>query len=356
LKKKEGGKRHIMKKKILITVCFALAVLGYLAIGANQANVEAAKKVTFDGTAYIAGHGGHLAIIDLRTMKPPTDIEKDRIVITEAGSEMEGVIAGMQFEQVKKAGGTHGSAIVGDKLVVGLLNGDVVTYDLKTGKKSAPVKLGEKFCDAVVGPDGDVYFEDMANGDVYVWDPKGLKAVDKMPVGKSVCGIAWTKNNEKAYVSDMPTGTIYVIDWKTKKTIKTITDPQMTFIHQIKLTPDKRYLWVSAPNEFDPGLKPGTHKSQVVIIDTKTDKVVDHIVLPNDIRPHDFEFAPGGKYVLMAARTYKNDSLLVVMNVKTHNIVEKVSACYSCHSKYGIQVRIDKGSPLLCGITVAWGK
>jgi hypothetical protein len=47
---------------------------------------------------------------------------------------------------------------------------------------------------------------------------------------------------------------------------------------------------------------------------------------------------------------------LVVMNVKTHKIVEKVSACYSCHSKYGIQVRIDKGSPLLCGITVAWGK
>ena len=344
-----------MKKKILITLCLAIAAVGYVVLGTTQSAVEAAaKKVTFNGTAYIAGHGGHLAVIDLSTMKPPTDIEKDRIVITEAGSEMEGVIAGMKFEDVKKAGGTHGSAMVGKKLVVGLLNGDVVTYDMKTGQKSKPVQVGKKFCDAVVGPDGNVYLEDMADGSVYIWDPKGLKAVDKLPVGKSVCGIAWTKNRDKAYVSDMPQGIVYVLDWKTKKTIKEIKDPQMTFIHQIQMAPDNRHLWVSAPNAFDPGLKPGTHKSQIVVIDTKTDKVVDHIVLPDDVRPHDFAFAPGGKYVLIAARTYKNDSLLAVMNLKTKKIVEKVSACYSCHSKYGIEVSIDKGSPLLCGITVNW--
>jgi hypothetical protein len=344
-----------MKKKILITLCLAIAAMGYVVLGTNESAVEAAaKKVTFNGTAYIAGHGGHLAVIDLSTMKPPTDIEKDRIVITEAGSEMEGVIAGMKFEDVKKAGGTHGSAIVGKKLVVGLLNGDVVTYDMKTGAKSKPIQVGKKFCDAIVGPDGNVYLEDMADGSVYVWDAKGLKAVDKIPVGKSVCGIAWTKNLKKAYVSDMPQGIVYVLDWKTKKTIKEIKDPQMTFIHQIKMAPDNRHLWVSAPNEFDPGLKPGTHKSQIVVIDTKTDKVVDHIVLPDDVRPHDFEFAPGGKYALIAARTYKNDSLLAVMDLKTKKIVEKVSACYSCHSKYGIEVSIDKCSPLLCGITVNW--
>jgi DNA-binding beta-propeller fold protein YncE len=343
-----------MKKRILITLCLAVAALGYVVLGMGQSQVEAAKKVTFNGTAYIAGHGGHIAIIDLKTMKPPTDIDKDRIVITEAGSEMEGVIAGMKFEDVKKAGGTHGSAFVGNKLVVGLLNGDVVVYDMKTGKKSKPMPVGKKFCDAVVGPDGNVYLEDMADGNVYVWSPKGLKTVDKLPVGKSVCGIAWTRNHDKAYVSDMPQGIVYVLDWKTKKTIKEIKDPEMTFIHQIKLAPDGRYLWVSAPNEFDPGLKPGTHKSQIVIIDTKTDKVVDHIVLPDDVRPHDFEFAPGGKYVLIAARTYKNDSILGVMDIKTKKLVEKVSACYSCHSKYGINVSIDKGSPLLCGITVKW--
>jgi len=309
-----------------------------------------------NGTAYIAGHGGHLAVVDLATWKAPVDESKDRVVINEAGSEMEGQIAGMSFEEVKKGGGTHGAAMTGGKLVVGLLNGDVVTYDMATGKKSKPVKLGKKFCDAVTGPDGNIYFEDMADGNVYVWDPKGMKAVDKFPVGAAICGIAWTKNRDKAYISDMPTGKIYVVDWKTKKTIKEITDPEMTFIHQVVMAPDEKSLWVSAPNEYDPGLKPGTHKSQIIIIDTDTDKVVDRIVLPDDVRPHDFEFSPSGKSVLLAARTYKDDSLLLQMDVATKKIERRVSLCLACHQENGVEVTIDNKSPLLCGVVVDWKK
>ncbi|MDA8169118.1 MAG: SMP-30/gluconolactonase/LRE family protein [Nitrospiraceae bacterium] len=338
-----------MKKVFLCAAALALIAAGYFAPQAS-----AIEKL--NGTVYIAGHGGHLAIVDLATMRPPTDIEKDRIVITEAGSEMEGVIAGMNFEKVKKAGGTHGSALIGDKLYVGLLDGKVVEYDLATGKKSKPIQVGEKFCDAVIGPDGNIYFEDMADGNVYVFDPKGLKTVDKMPVGKAVCGIAWTRNDKKAYVSDMPLGVVYVIDWKTKKTIKTIKDPDMTFIHQIRMAPDQRHLWVAAANEFDPGLKPGTHHPYIVVIDTKTDTVSDHIQLPDDMRLHDVKFSPSGKTALITARTYKNDSVLALMDVKTHKIEKKVSVCYSCHSKYGIEVRIDNNSPLLCGMAIKWGK
>jgi WD40 repeat protein len=338
-------------KKGIIGAIIAFSFVA-IALVAAIGSSEAARGMK--GTAYIAGHGGHLAVIDLATLKEPTDIDKDRIVITEAGSEMEGKIAGMDFEAVKKGGGSHGSALVEKKLIVGLLNGKVVSYDLTTGKKSAPMDVGKKFCDAMVGPDGNIYLEDMADGNVYIFDPKGMKVVDKMPVGKAVCGIAWTKNLEKAYVSDMPLGVVYVIDWKTKKTIKEIKDPQMTFIHQIRMAPDHRHLWVSAPNEFDPGLKPGTHKSQIVVIDTKSDKVVDHIVLPDDVRPHDFEWTPDGKTVLLAARTYKNDSVLVLMDYKTKKIEKKVSACYACHHKAGVEVTIDNKSPLLCGITVDW--
>jgi outer membrane protein assembly factor BamB len=126
--------------------------------------IEPSQKLTFNGVAYIAGHGGHIAIIDMRTMKPPTDIEKDRIVLTEAGSEMEGKIAGMSFESVKKSGGTHGQAIVTEKgnkvLIAGTLAGNVYKIDLATGKKQGPFKVGEKFCGAIVGPDGKLYFED----------------------------------------------------------------------------------------------------------------------------------------------------------------------------------------------------
>ncbi len=352
------------------------AVLGVLALVVGMsmwASVEAAdvqvitakeapaaKIPTFNATAYIAGHGGHLAIIDMKTEKAPTDIEKDRIVLAEAGSEMEGKVAGMSFEEVKKSGGSHGQELVSEGgkkyLVAGTLAGNVYKVDLATMKKEGPFKVGEKFCGAIAGPDGNIYFEDMANGNVYVWDAKSLKTVDKMPVGKAVCGIQWTKNNKKAYITDMPTGIVYVYDWTTKKEVKQITSPEMTFIHQARMTPDGKELWVSAPNEFDPGLKPGTHKSQVVIISTATDSIIKRIVLPDNIRPHDFAFTKDGKYVFLSSRTYGDDSTLNIMDLKNYNLVGKVSACAGCHKAAGVEVKIDKGSPLLCGITIDWHK
>ncbi len=324
--------------------------------------VPAEKCPTFNATAYIAGHGGHLAIIDMKTMKAPSDVMNDRIVLTEAGSEMEGKIAGMSFEETKKAGGSHGQTLLMEKggkvLVAGTLAGNVykVTLDAngRAAKKEGPIKVGEKFCGAITGPDGNIYFEDMANGSVYTWDAKTLKTVDKMPVGKAVCGIQWTHNGKKAYITDMPMGIVYVYDWKTKKEIKQITSPEMTFLHQARMTPDGKELWVSAPNEFDPGLKPGTHKSQVIVIDTNKDTIVKRIVLPDNVRPHDFAFTKDGKYAFLSSRTYGDDSTLNVMDRKTDNLVCSVSACAGCHKPNGVEVKIDKGSPLLCGITIDW--
>ena len=369
-----------MKKSILFILVSILAVTGLMVMSSSpntasavdmsgdtcftgpgpsiDAKVVPSKGLKFDATAYIAGHGGHIAVIDMETMKSPTDMDKGRIVLTEAGSEMEGVIAGMSFEEIKKQGGTHGQVIVNEKgkkvLVAGTLSGDVYKVDLATGKKTGPYKVGNKFCGAIAGPDGKIYFEDMADGNVYVWDSTTLKTVDKMPVGKAVCGIQWTKNKAKAYITDMPTGVVYVYDWKTKKKIKEISSPEMTFIHQARMTVDGKYLFVSAPNEFDPGLKPGTHKSQIIVISTDTDEIVKRIVLPDNIRPHDFSFTADGKYVFIASRTYGDDSILAVMDLKNANIVEQVSACASCHKAAGVEVKVDKGSPLLCGIEVDW--
>jgi len=332
---------------------FAL-VVGLAAAGLLDPLPAAADGLK--GTAYIAGHGGHLAIVNLATLRAPSDVDKDRIVITEAGSEMEGKVAGMDFEEVKKGGGSHGSTIVGGKLFVGLLNGTVVAYDIKTGKKSKPMPVGKKFCDATVGPDGNIYFEDMADGNVYVWDPKGMKTVDKLPIGKAVCGIAWTKGSDKAYVSDMAQGIVFVIDWKTKKTVKEIKDASMTFLHQIRMAPDQKHVWVSAANEYGPGLGARTQKPQIVVIDTTTDTIVDRIVLPDDVNVHDVKFSPDGKTALVAARTYGDDSILVLMNAASHKIEKKVSACAACHKAAGVTVSIDKGSPLLCGMAIDWKK
>ena len=350
-----------MRKKFSLIALSALTALVFASFGGKamaEDVVMAKPSLTFNGIAYIAGHGGHLAIIDLRTMRPPTDADTDRIVLTEAGSEMEGVIAGMNFEQVKKAGGSHGQAMVkesGQKyLIAGTLNGDAYRVNLATGEKEGPIKVGQKFCGAIKGPDGNIYFEDMADGNVYVFDPYKLKTVEKMPVGNAVCGIQWTKNAEKAYITDMPSGTVYVYNWITKKKIKDITSPEMTFIHQARMSPDGKELWVSAPNEFDPGLKPRTHKSQIVIINTDTDTITKRIVLPDNIDPHDFAFVPDSKYVLLSSRTYGNDSVVNIMDTTNYTIVTSVSVCASCHIPNDVDVTIDNNSPLLCGIEVDW--
>jgi hypothetical protein len=365
---------------------FGLVVLGVLAlvVGMSLRAVEAAdvqvvtakeaaaKLPTYNATAYIAGHGGHLAILDMNTMKSPSDIEKDRIVLVEAGSEMEGKVAGITFEETKKAGGSHGQELMmegGKKvLVAGTLSGNVykITLDKngRAAKKEGPYKVGQKFCGAIAGPDGNIYFEDMTDGNVYVWDSKTLKAVDKMPVGMAVCGIQWTHNGKKAYITDMPTGTVFVYDWTTKKQVAKINDPTMTFVHQARLTPDGKQLWVSSPNEFelDPDagkeghgpLRGGSNKSQVVIIDTTTDKIVKRLIVPDNVRTHDFAFTKDGKYAFLSSRTYGDDSTLNVLDIKTDTLIGKVSLCASCHKPNGIEVKIDKGSPLLCGITVDW--
>lgn len=351
-----------MRKKLAAAVIATLTAFGLcvsLVTNASAVEVVTAKAApTFNAVAYIAGHGGHLAIIDLRTLAAPVDADADRIVLVEAGSEMEGIIAGMSFEEIKKSGGSHGQALVTENgkksLVAGTLSGDVFKIDLATGEKQGPIKVGQKFCGAITGPDGNIYFEDMADGHVYIFDSKTLKTVDKMPVGKAVCGIQWTKNAKKAYITDMPTGIVYVYDWTTKTKIKEIGSPEMTFIHQARMTPDGKELWVSAPNEFDPGLAAGTHKSQIVIIDTATDEIIRRIVLADNIRPHDFAFTQDGKYAFLSSRTYGNDSLLNIMERKDYTIVNQVSACAACHIKNQIEVSMDNGSPLLCGLEIDW--
>ena len=327
--------------------------------------VPAAKIPTFDATAYIAGHGGHLAILNMKTMKAPVDIEKVRIVLSEAGSEMEGKIAGMSFEEVKKSGGSHGQALVTEKgkkvLVAGTLAGNVYKIDLATGKKEGPIKVGEKFCGAIVGPDGNVYFEDMADGNVYVFDSNTLKTVDKMPVGKAVCGIGWDKAVNRAFVTDMVQGKVFVLDWKTKKVDKTIEDVG-TFLHQGRMNPDKTEYWVTAANEFKVGAKgpepyaaAGKGKMELVIIDVKKEAVKDRIDLTTQgAFPHDMAFTPDGKYALVTARTYGDDSIMMVIDTKTHEILGEKSMCKACHEPAGVKVTIDQNSPLLCGITVDW--
>ena len=348
-----------MKKGILASIGLmsAAAVLSAGIVVAGAAEAAAPK---LKGIAYVAGHGGHLAVLNLATG------DLDRIVITGAGGELEGKIAGLELDAAHKGagGGTHGQALVGRNLYVGLLNGKMMKYNLDKKELTDLGQVGKKFCGTVEGPGGNLYCEDMADGNVYVFDPKKDKAADVIPAGMSVCGIGWDKGNKEAFISDMVQGKVFVYDWKTKK--KTDTIDVGTFIHQGRTNPARTEFWVTSPNEFtvgekgpvpnsvDPNRKDRS-KSEVVIIDMAKKKVKSRIDLTAEQAfPHDLAFTPDGKYALVTARTYGDDSIMLTIDTKTHKVLNETSLCKACHEPAGIKVSIDQGSPLLCGIEVDW--
>lgn len=346
--------REVKMKKSLMALFFMLAAAAVFSVAAVAEDAPLLK-----GTAYVAGHGGHYAVLNLATG------DLDRIVVTGPGGETEGQIAGLNLDpaHTKPGGGTHGAALIGRNLYAGLLDGKIMKYNLDTQKLTDLGQVGKKFCGAIPGPDGDIYYEDMADGHVYVYDPSKDKAADVIPVGMSVCGIGWDTGDKHAFVSDMVQGKVFVLDWKTKKIVKTI-DNVGTFLHQARTTPDRSELWVTAANEFKVGPKgpepyaaAGKGKTEIVIIDTKKEAIKDRIDLTSEgAFPHDMAFTPDGKYVLISARTYGDDSILITMDAKNHKILKETSLCKACHSQAGVKVAIDQGSPLLCGITVDWGK
>ncbi|MBI4455530.1 MAG: hypothetical protein HY644_06485 [Acidobacteria bacterium] len=324
-------------------------IFGCSSPGEKSSLPPAMEKPNLKGIAYVATEGGHIVAIDLATKKIR------RIPITEAGSEMEGMVAGGTMGDVKKGGGMHGVALSPDKnkLYVGLLNGNLVAYDFATAKKSEPIKVGQKFCDLQWGPDGNLYLNDMADGNVYVWDAKVNKLVEKIPVSKALCGIQWSKDGKFAYISDMVLGIVQVMDWPNKKILKKIEIGP--FIHQIHLTPDGKELWVAAANEFK-DLKPHSvadkGPSEVVIIDTATNEVKDRITMGHTYA-HDIDFSPDGKYALISARTYENDSALLIYDAIKREKFEANSLCIDCHQANEVRLTVAN-SPNLCGLTIDW--
>jgi DNA-binding beta-propeller fold protein YncE len=339
---------------------FSIASLVLAAVAALTFSVAAnAAGPKLNGTAYIAGHGGHLAVLDLATK------ELSRIYITEAGGELEGKIAGLTLdaEHAGPGGGTHGQALIDNVLYVGLLNGKVMKVDLNNPDEVVDMgQVGQKFCGAVDGPDGQVYYEDMADGQVYVFDPKTGKKSDEIPVGKAVCGIGWNKDATKAYVTDMVMGKVFVLDWASNKRVINVIHDIGTFIHQARTNPDHTELWVTAANEFKdlaPYSVAGKGKSEIVIVDIEKEAIKSRIDLSDEgAFAHDVAFTPDGKYALVTCRTYgageDADSIILTIDTKTHEIVDEIPLCLPCHQDMGIEVTIDGGSPLLCGIAVSW--
>jgi DNA-binding beta-propeller fold protein YncE len=320
-----------MKKKLF--AAFATMALAF-------AGAQTASALDMSGIAYIQGHGGHVAVVDLATGavgryshgKP-----SDAITLSKDGKTL------YNFS----------------------LDGFAKEINVDTGKQTEWVKLGQKHCGSNFAPDGTIWVSDMKDGKVYVYDPKTHKAVDSFDSGgKSTCGINFSKDGKTAYISDMPGGFVSIVDVATRKPIGKINNVG-NFIHRAGITPDGTELWQSEGNELAGGVpvgvgyaKAGGSPGGVTIVDLKTGKVKDFILTGGN--PHDVTFSPDGKYAIASVRQVpeQDDSALVVINTASKRVVKIYSACKSCHGVAGVEIpeESDNAKPFLCGVVVDWNR
>jgi DNA-binding beta-propeller fold protein YncE len=319
-----------MKKKLF--AAFATMALAFT-------GAQTASALELSGIAYVQGHGGHVAVIDLAT----------------------GAVG-------RYAHGKPSDAVTlskdGKTLYNFSLDGFSKEIDVETGKQTEWLQLGQKHCGSNYAPDGTIWVSDMKDGKVYIYDPATKKLVDSFEVGKSTCGINFSKDGKYCYVSDMPGGYIAVVDVATKKVVSKINGVG-NFIHRAEVTKDGKELWQSEGNELAAGqpigvgyAKAGGSMGGISIVDLASGKVKDFIITGGN--PHDVTFSPDGKYAIAAVRQLpeQDDSALLVINTETKRIVKSYSACKSCHGVEDVTIPEDKdgGRPFLCGVDVDWNR
>ncbi len=319
-----------MKKKLF--AAFATMALAFT-------GTQAASALELSGVAYVQGHGGHIAVVDLAT----------------------GAVGRYQH-------GKPSDAVTlskdGKTLYNFSLDGFAKEIDVETGKQSEWAQLGQKHCGSNYAPDGTIWVSDMKDGKVYIYDPNTHKLVDSFEVAKSTCGINFSKDGKYCYVSDMPGGFIAVVDVATKKVVSKINGVG-NFIHRAEVTKDGSELWQSEGSELADGKAVGVGYAAaggtpggITIVDLKTGKVKDFILTGGN--PHDVTFTPDGKYAIAGVRQIpeRDDSALVVINTETKRIVKMYSACKSCHGVQEVEIAEEKdgGRPFLCGVDVDWNR
>ena len=319
-----------MKKKLF--AAFATMALAFT-------SAQTANALELSGIAYVQGHGGHVAVVDLATGavgKFQHDKPSDAVTVSKDGKTL------YNFS----------------------LDGYAKEIDVDSGKQTEWTKLGQKHCGSNLAPDGTIWVSDMKDGKTYIYDPKTHKLVDSFETAKSTCGINFSKDGKYAYISDMPGGFVAVVDVATKKVVSKINNVG-NFIHRAEVTRDGSELWQSEGNELAAGTAigvgyaaAGASAGGISIVDLKSGKVKDFILTGGN--PHDVTFTPDGKYAIAAVRQLpeQDDSALVVINTDTKRIVKIYSACKSCHGVQDVTIPEDNdgGRPFLCGVDVDWNR
>ncbi len=368
-----------MKKFLFIVLMLSLAVGGYLAfttIDSKTPVVVAAKK-TYSGTLYVAGMGGHFAVVDV-TIDPNDTNQPIKV------NDLEMMSIGN-----KKTHPTHDPRIdVNDRSIMywstykldpdgnlhvgksNLNTGDVIK-DVALPKAKRAKWTGANYCGSGQTEKSFIPVSMANEGYIDVFDKKSLELKHRLYIsdlgykpGTFTFAHGINTPNMKKFLLIMsltPTGPfkwtgnteLIMLDAKALENGKfkvlaknTITGgvPGKTIGFRLYFSQDGRYIFQSAADRG-------------YLIDAKTLKVLDEETEISGAN-HDIMPTPDGRYAIFTLREKVKDSTgkesvdgtLQLYDVEARKIVGKsTSVCKTCHDDSDVT-----GKAILCGIDANW--
>jgi len=328
-------------------------VAGGVFLSAPEQVTAADAKPVYKGTFYSAGRGGHMVFT-----KITIDSERDMISGATVGR--------LPMPNNEQADALQMST---DKKYIFYPTWDqsmLYTIDIQDRLKPKVVAETKIFgdptrhCGTDIGPDGNLYFSSMAQGDVHkvdISDPLKPKLMDRNYKSTYLCNVKVVDNGNKVITTDMKEHKLFLYNSKTGERLKELKPGGDEFLHRGHFSPDKKTIYQASTGS----LGSGVHNGRVYAVDVDSLKVKDTYVLGLTYDAHDATTTPDGKYMIVAARRTPakefKDSEYVVINMATKKPIGSISMCAGCHGASGVDPEVSKEREVfICGIQVAWEK
>ena len=185
-------------------------------------------------------------------------------------------------------------AITSDNRYVWSVNPDndsVSVFDVAddANKKVAEIPVGkEPWCVAITPDDEKVYVTNMASGTVSVINARSREVVDRIKVGTEPFGCAVTPDGKRLYVANQSSGTVSVISTTGDDVLRTIEDVGDK-PHGVAITEDGKKVFVTQFLALKPANDPrprtqsegadNGREGRVTVIDANSNRVIDTVIL-----------------------------------------------------------------------------
>ncbi len=187
---------------------------------------------------------------------------------------------------------------------------EVVVFDPRTLKtlKRIPIGKGPSFSVELTPDHRFAIAHAAGSNEVVVIDAESYEIVRRIPVGQFPCDLTLSLDGRLAYEPDRDQDTISIVDWRSEKIVKTIAFEKGSRPRMLTLSPDGKRLWVEERDT-----------ARVSVFDTESFERLAYLSVGKG--PATNEFTPSGRYTLV---THMNDNVVKVFETDTFREVKTI--------------------------------